>query len=330
VLASLIFADISGSAVSDTAAIGGIMIPEMKKRGYNAAFCAALQGAAGTLGLMFPPAITLLLYAVATNVSVSHLFAATFIPVTMVAISFVVVSYLHARRHGYPREAVPLKEILPRTIRAIPGIFAAVIVVAGILGGVFTPAEASVVLLTYVLILTVVFYRSVGSREIYQATVQSGYISGMMLFLVATSAFLGFVLAYDGAAFLLADAVSEVTHNRYWVLFLVNVIFIFLGQFLEAAPIIFGFLPTFMPLLSHVGVDPVLWGVIFVINMAIGMLSPLVGLTLYISAAIAEVPFAQAVRAAVPFILILVLDLALVALFPQIAMWLPNLMFGGR
>ena len=347
VVASMIFADISGSAVSDTAAIGGIMIPEMKKRGYDPAFCAALQGAAGTLGLMLPPAITLLLYAVAMNQSVSRLFAASFIPAFVVALSFILVSYIHARRHNYPREAVPAREILPRTLRAAPGVFAAVIVVAGILGGVFTPSEAGVVLLVYVLGLTLLFYRTppratvidaataaaparLGARMIYRATVEAGYISGMMLFLVATSAFLGFVLAYDEVAFLLAETVAEITQNKYVVLFLLNLVFIVLGMFLEAAPIIFGFLPTFMPLLAQIGVDPILWGVIFVINMGIGMLVPPVAMTLFISSAIAQVPFSRAVRAAVPFILIMVLDLILVVAFPQIALWLPSQIFPAR
>jgi tripartite ATP-independent transporter DctM subunit len=328
VVASLIFADISGSAASDTAAIGAIMIPAMKKRGYGAAFCAALQGASGTLGLMFPPAITLLLYAVAMNVSVSRLFAASLIPGVLVAGSFVVVANVHARRNGYPREHVPLRELVPRTLGALPGLFAAVIVVGGILGGVFTPAEAGVVLLAYVLLLTVLVYRKAGPRRIYRATIEAGYISGMMLLLVATSAFLAFVLAYDGVAFALADAVTGVTQDRTLVLVLLNVVFIVLGMFLEAAPIIFGFLPSFMPLVAKIGVDPVLWGVIFVINMGIGMLTPPVALTLYISTAIAEVPFAKAVRASLPFMAIMVIDLVLVASFPMIALWLPEVLFG--
>ena len=348
VVASMIFADISGSAVSDTAAIGGIMIPEMKRRGYDAAFCAALQGAAGTLGLMFPPAITLILYAVAMNVSVSRVFAASFVPAFMVAVSFMLVSYIHAWRHGYPRERVPISELVPRTLRALPAMFAAVIVVGGIVGGIFTPAEAGIVLLLYVLLLAVFLYRRPAKKsavtesvsqiapppdrkrmlpEIYSATIESGYISGMMLFLVATSSFLGFVLAYDLVAFTLADFVFRISDNKYVVLLLVNLIFIFLGMFLEAAPIIFGFLPTFMPLLAQVGVDPILWGVIFAINMGIGMLVPPVAMTLFVSAAIAEVPFLAAVRAAIPFIVIMVVDLALVVVFPDIAMWLPRLMF---
>jgi len=329
VVASLIFADISGSAASDTAAIGAIMIPAMKKRGYSAAFCAALQGASGTLGLMFPPAITLLLYAVAMNVSVSRLFAASLVPGVLVAASFVIVSYVHARRNGYPRERVALRELAPRTLGALPGLFAAVIVVGGILGGVFTPAEAGVVLLAYVLLLAMAVYRKAGPRRVYRATIEAGYISGMMLLLVSTSAFLAFVLAYDDVAFALADAVGAVTRERWLILVLLNIVFIVLGMFLEAAPIIFGFLPSFMPLVAQAGVDPVLWGVIFVINMGIGMLTPPVALTLYISTAIAEVPFGKAVRAAVPFMAIMVIDLFLVASYPVIATWLPNLLFGA-
>ena len=213
VVASFLFGDISGSAVSDTAAIGSLMIPQMKKRGYRADFCAALQGTAGTLGMMAPLAITILLYASATNTSVSRLAAATILPAFLLAGSFMLVTLIHARRHNYPREHVPRETIVPRTLRALPGLFALVLVVGGILGGVFTPAEVGSVLLAYVLVLSF-FYRTAQPKRLYHAVVEAGYISGMTLFMASTSSFLGFVMARDLVSQQVVEFVTQISTDR--------------------------------------------------------------------------------------------------------------------
>jgi C4-dicarboxylate transporter DctM subunit len=329
IVASLIFADISGSAVSDTAAIGALVIPEMKRRGYRADFAVALQAAAGTLGLMCPPAIALMIYAAVINVSVSRLFAAAIVPAILVAVSFGVVTYLHARRHGYPPERVPREDILPRIGRAVPGLLAGVVVVGGILGGVFTPAEAGVVLLVYVLLLGGTLYRTqITPRQIVRSTVEAGYTSGMTLFLTATSVAVGFMLASDLIPGHIATAVSQLTSNKYLVLLLLNLFFIGTGILLEPPAVIVAFLPAVMPLLHNVGVDPVVWGVIFVINAGVGMIHPPVGLTLYVSAAIGDVPIERAALAALPFLGIMLLDLVLVSVEPNVSLLLPHLLFG--
>lgn len=328
VVASLLFGDISGSPVSDTAAIGSLMIPEMKRRGYRADFCAGLQGAAGTLALLAPFSITVILYATAVGVSVGRLAAATFLPALLVALSFMLVVVLHARRHNYPREPVPRGLVLPYTISAVPGLFAIVLIVVGILGGVFTPAEVGAILVAYVLLLTVLLYRRARPRELCRATIEAGHISGMTLFMIATSALLAFMLARDLVSDLLVDTVSAFTTDRLVVIFLVNIVFIILGMVLEAAPMIFGFLPSFLPLLQHVGVDPVHFGILFAINMGLGALIPPVALNLFVSTALAEVRYHEAVRACVPFIVIMVIDWVIVAVFPQIPLLLPHLLYG--
>jgi tripartite ATP-independent transporter DctM subunit len=329
IVASLIFADTSGSAVSDTAAIGSLVIPEMKRRGYRAEFAVALQASGGTLGLMCPPAISLLLYATVINVSVSRLFAASIVPVILVALSFAVVTYLHARRHGYPAEHVPRTEILPRIGRAVPGLFAGVVVVGGILSGIFTPAEAGVVLLVYVLFLGMTLYRkNVRPRQIIRTTIEAGYTSGMTLFLTAASVAVAFMFASDLIPALIAQSVSQFTRDKHVVLLLLNLFFIGTGIFLEPPAVIVAFLPAVMPLLHTVGVDPVVWGVIFMINAGIGMIHPPVGLTLFVSAAIGEVRIDRAALAALPFLGIMLVDLALVSLEPNISLFLPHLLFG--
>jgi C4-dicarboxylate transporter DctM subunit len=327
VVASFLFGDISGSAVSDTAAIGSLMIPQMKQRGYRPDFCAALQGTAGTLGMMAPLAITILLYASATNTSVSRLAAATIMPAILLAGSFMLVTLVHARRHNYPREEVAAASILPRILHALPGLFALVLVVGGILGGIFTPAEVGAVLLAYVFLLSL-SYRTAQPRRLYAGVVEAGYISGMTLFMAATSSFLGFVMARDLVSEHVVAFVTGFSTDKYVVIFLVSLVFIILGMILEPPAMIFGFLPAFMPLLGKVGVDVVHWGVLFCTNMGLGCIIPPVAMNLFVSTQLAGVRYEQAVRATVPFIVIMCIDLAIMAVFPVIPLLLPHLLFG--
>ena len=327
IVASFLFGDISGSAVSDTAAIGSLMIPQMKARGYRGDFCAALQGTAGTLGMMAPLAITLLLYASAVNASVSRLAAATILPAFIVMISFIVVVLVHSRRHNYPREYVPRNEYLPRTLKAIPGLMALVVLVGGILGGVFTPAEIGSVLLLYVLLLSIFLYHTAQPKKLFEAAVLAGYTSGMTLFMASTSSFLGFVLARDLVSIQIVDFISQFTMSKLVVIFVVSIIFIILGMILEPPAMIFGFLPSFMPLLMKANVDIVHWGVLFAINMGLGCIVPPVALNLFVSTKLAGVRYEDAVRATVPFIAIMALDMLIMAIFPQIPLTLPHILF---
>ena len=326
VVASFLFGDISGSAVSDTAAIGSLMIPQMKQRGYRPDFCAALQGAAGTLGMMAPLAITILLYASATNTSVSRLAAATILPAFLLAGSFMLVTLVHARRHNYPGEHVPRESIVPRIVRALPGLFALVLVAGGILGGIFTPAEVGAVLLAYVLVLSFC-YKTAQPKRLYNAVVEAGYISGMTLFMASTSSFLGFVMTRDLVSQHVVDFVTQISTDRLMVIFLVSLAFIVLGMILEPPAMIFGFLPSFMPLLNNVGVDVVYWGVLFCTNMGLGCIIPPVALNLFVSTQLAGVRYEDAVRASIPFIIIMAIDLVIMAVFPMIPLLLPHLLF---
>ncbi len=327
VVASFLFGDISGSAVSDTAAIGSLMIPEMKQRGYKADFCAALQGAAGTLGMTAPLSITLILFASAINASVSRLAAATILPGLLVASSFMLVAFVHSRRNGYPSEHVPRELIVPRVLRAVPGLFSLVLLLGGILGGVFTPAEVGTVLVAYILLLSFFLYRVAKPRLLYNTVIKASHTSSMVLFMSATSSFLGFVLARDLVSMTVVDTIGQITTNKLAVIFLMSFVFVILGMVLEAPAMIFGFMPTFMPLLTFVGVDPIHWGVLFVINMGLGMIVPPVALNLFVSTSLAGTSYEQAVRASIPFISIMIVDMILVAVFPHIPLMIPHILF---
>lgn len=325
VVASFLFGDVSGSAISDTAAIGSVMIPQMTERGYRADFCAALQATAGTLGMTAPLSITVLLYSSAANTSVGRLAAATIVPACLLALSFVIYVVWHARN---PREVVPARSILPRTLLALPGISALVLILAGILGGAFTPAEVGTILLAYVLLLSIFLYRTGSPRQLYASCIEAGHITGMTLFMVCASGLVGFVLARDLVSVQIVDLISQVSLNKYFVLFVVSAVFVVLGMFLEPPAMIFGFLPTFIPLLTHAQIDLIHWGVLLAINTGLGCIVPPVALNLFVSTGLAGVTYAQAVRATVPFMVIMAVDLAVVAVFPHISLLLPHILFG--
>lgn len=327
VVASYLFGDISGSAVSDTAAIGTLMIPQMKARGYAPAFCAALQGTAGSLGMMAPLSITLLLYASSTNASVSRMAMGTIFPALLVAFSFMLLTWWHARQHNLPRECVPRQEILPRTLRALPGLFALVIVIGGIMGGICTPAEVGTILLTYILLLSIFLYHTAKPRILFDAFVEAGYIAGMTLFLVGASSFVGFMLARDLVAISIVDIMSKISMNSTVVVLIVSLVITVLGMILEPPAVIFAFMPSFLPLMAKAHVDPIYFGVLFCVNAGLGCILPPVALNLFVSTQLAEVRYEETIRACVPFIIIMIVDYLLLVLFPVIPLWLPHILF---
>jgi C4-dicarboxylate transporter, DctM subunit len=327
VVASFLFGDISGSAVSDTAAIGALMIPEMKRRGYRASFAAALQGAAGTLGMTAPLSITILLYAGATNASISHLAAAMVVPSILLACSFIGLVLWQAAREGYPKESVPQGVILSRVLNAFPGILALALVLGGILGGIFTPAEVGAILVAYVLVLGICLYRSVGPRDLEHACIEAGHISGMTIFLVCTSGLLGFVMSRDMVSEHIAQFLAPLAANRFELLVVLCAVFLVLGMFLEPPAIIFGFLPSFLPLLMQARIDLTQWGVLLALNAGIGFILPPVGLNLFVATKLADVPYTSAMRAALPFVAVMILNLLVLAAVPGISLWLPHLFF---
>ena len=328
VLASFLFGDISGSAVSDTAAIGSLMIPEMKRRGYGAAFCAALQAAAGTLGMTAPLSITVLLYSGATNSSVSRLAAAMVIPSLILLLSFAALVVVHAYRHGYPTEHVDLRSVLPRALRALPGLLALALILGGILGGIFTPAEVGAILLAYIVLLSLIAYRrEARARLLYRSCVEAGHITGMTLFMVCSSGLIGFILARDLVSVHIAEVISGIGVNRYLVLTILSIVFLVLGMFLEPPAMIFGFLPTFMPMLAQAHIDVIHWGVLLAVNCGIGCILPPVALNLFVSTKLAGVTYGEATRASIPFIVIMLVNLALLAALPQLVLLLPHLIF---
>ena len=328
VVASVLFADVSGSAVADTAAIGTTLMPEMVRRGYDRDFVAAHQAAAGSLGTLFPPSISMIIFATVTSVSVTALFLSSIIPGLLVAASYMAIAYLIARRRGYPREQrTGLAGIGAAFVHAIPALVAPAVVIGGILGGVFTPYEAGAVAAVYVAIVGALV-RARSARSYGGALVDGAKTSAMVLFIIANASVLAWVLTSQQVPQTVATYVGSLTHQAIPTLALISVALIGLSIVLEPPAILIAVIPIMLPLVTSVGVPPLQFGVVVMICGAIGMVLPPIGLTLLVSVAVIHSSLERAAAAALPYVIAACCDLVLVIGLPTLTSWLPHLAHG--
>ena len=326
IVASVFFADISGSAVSDTAAIGSIMIPGMVQRGYTRGFATALQAAAGSLGMLFPPSITMILYAWVANVSVARLFLASFLPGFLVAFTFSLVTYAVARRRDFPREPrQSVAELAARFRAAVLALFTPVIILGGILSGLFTPTEAGVIAAVYAAAIGLLGYRDLSFRDL-PAIIGAATVSMSRVIFIACNAiaFSWVLIIHQGPQFV-AELLPQIASSRLAILVLINLFLVVLHVFLEGASTVVAIVPVFLPLLAQMHVDPVYFGIIVMLNSAAGLLMPPVGLCLYISCSISGEKLETVAREVVPFVLAVFADIAILLLFPSITSVVPDL-----
>lgn len=329
IVASVFFADISGSAVSDTAAIGSVMIPGMMQRGYDRPFATALQSAAGSLGMLFPPSITMILYAWVANVSVARLFLGSFLPGFLVAATFGVVTYVMASRRGYPREPyVGARVLLRRFGGAFFALLTPFIILGGILGGVFTTTEAGVIAAVYALLLGVIGYRDLQLRQIPGVVVQATVTMSRVIFIAGNAIAFSWVLIIHQGPQLVASGLLSISHASVVVLAIINVLLVALHIVLEGASTVVAVVPVLLPVLAQLHVDPVYFGIIVMLNSAAGLLMPPIGLCLYISTAISGERIEAVSKVVLPFVIAVLIDILILLLFPGIVTLLPNLVMG--
>ncbi|WCK53242.1 TRAP transporter large permease subunit [Aneurinibacillus sp. Ricciae_BoGa-3] len=326
IFVSAFFADISGSAVADTAAIGSVMLPGMVKRGYDKPFATALQSAAGTLGVMIPPSITTILFAVTANVSVVTMFLASFIPALLVIVSFAVVVFFTAKKRDFPREPKPTRRELWEAFRgAFLPLWTPIIILGGILSGIFTPTEAGVVAVFYTLIVMAVT-KQLNVKSFWHAMVDALHGTSKTMLIVASAFVLGWLLVVSQLSQTIANSLFSLSHNVFVILIIVNIFLALVHVVLESSSTILLIVPILMPILGSIGVDPIHFGILLLINSAIGLLTPPVGVILYIASGITNIRVETLARAVIPFILMLVVDLILVIIFPGIVSFLPNVL----
>ncbi len=327
IVASMFFADLSGSATADTAAIGSVMIPGMVKKGYSAPFAVALQSAAGSLGLLSPVSMSMLVYAYTANVSVGTMFIAGIIPMLLVVISFMVVNYVVAVRRNYTAVVPFSGKLLWITFKqAFLALLTPLIILGGILGGIFTPVEAGVVAAVYVTVVSRFVFKSLDLSHFKEILTKTAVNTTRVSFLLGLAFVLGRYMIEAQIPARVANNFLLLTTSAVVLLILINLFLVATHTVLETISSIVVVIPVFMPLVAKMGIDPIVFGVIVLINSAIGINMPPIGFCLFTAASIGGVSVEKATKAIMPFILALLLDLALIIAFPQIPRFLPDLL----
>ncbi|UOF92843.1 TRAP transporter large permease [Fodinisporobacter ferrooxydans] len=329
IAASVEFADISGSCTSDTAAIGSIMIPGMQKRGFSSGFAAAVQAAGGSLGMLFPPAISLIIYGAVTSTSIGRLFLSSIIPGILMALSFMAVIFFVSKKKHYPVEKFPgFKEAWSIFKDGILALIAPVIILGGIVSGVFTPTEAGVVAVFYVLVITGLVYRSLTWERLRKAFVGAIITSSMVVFIIANASLLAWLLVTQMIPQQISMFLIQTIHNPIVLLIGVQIFLILIHTVLETNSTIIVIVPILLPILNQMGIDPYLFGILLMMNSAVGIILPPIGLNLYISSGIAGISLERAAKEIIPFASIILLDIMIVIVFPHLVSFLPNLIGG--
>ena len=325
ILTSMLFAGMSGSAVADSAGLGQILIPSMKRKGYSAAYSAAVTAASSTVGPIIPPSVPIVMYGILAEASIGKLFLAGAVPGVVMGLAMLGLSYVIAVRNDYPSEPRPsLKQVGAATVRALPAIMTPVIILGGMWGGIFSPTEAAGVAVGYA-VLQGFAMRDLTLKALWECIMDSAIYSSVIMLIVASASLFGWILSTEQIPVRFAGFILGFTSNKYVVLLVLNVFLLIFGCFMEILAIMLMTIPVLLPLIIKVGIDPVHFGVVMVLNLMIGLLSPPFGLCLYIAQDIAGIPYADAVKAIIPYILLIVLILFVATYFPPFVMFLPNL-----
>lgn len=326
IISCMLFGSVSGSAVAATSAIGSFMVPAMKKEGYDAPFSASVTTSASILGLLIPPSNVMIVYAVAAGgVSIGALFLAGYGPGLLAGFALIVAAILVARKAGYPvSERLPLRESLSTIVPAIPSITMLVIVVGGIVSGIFTATEASAFAVAYSLVLGLAVHREMKLADLPAIIVKSAETTGIVLFLIAASTGMAWMLAYSGLPGAIAEALLTISQNPILLLLLINVILLLIGAFLDITPAILIFTPILLPVAEALGISPIHFGMILIFNLSIGLCTPPVGTVLFVGAAVGETKVASMVKPMIPLYLAMLAALFVTTVFPPLSEWLPS------
>ena len=325
--ASMMFGAVSGSAIASASAIGSTMVPLMDEKGYDRDFSVNVTVTAAIVGLLIPPSHNMIIYAAASGIGVSigDLFLAGIVPGVLTGAMLMVTAWLVARRRDLPRGSFPgWRSFLRAALYAVPGLMTAVIIMGGILSGIFTPTESSAVAVIYTMIVGTLVYRNLGWAGTWDAAQKSVRTAAMVLFIIAAATAFGFALALLEVPAALAALIGVMTDNPLMTLLIINVMLLLLGTFMDMAPLIVITTPIFLPVAMASGVDPVHFGIIMMINLGIGLVTPPVGSVLFVGSAVGKLPIAQMIRTIWPFYLTLIAALLLISYVPQLSLWLPQ------
>jgi C4-dicarboxylate transporter DctM subunit len=328
VMASMIFAGVSGSSTADTAAVGSIMMPAMKKKGYDMDFATALIAAAGAIGPIIPPSILMILIGYVTDTSVASLFLAGIVPGVLIGIGLMMVSFLHALKGGKAYLSTSkflFRQVLRTGKNALPGLGLPFIIVFGILGGIFTATEAAVVAAVYGLIVGMLVYREITPKDLPKIFLKSAETSCVVMFIACTAFLFAWLITVKQLPVHLGDFLRANIGSKVMFLVLLNLVLLVIGMFMESFSAIIVFMPILFPIAQSYGVDPVHFGIIATVNLAIGYITPPYGATLFVSCGISGRKIRDVTPRVVPIIAAMIIVLLIVTYFPETFMWIPKL-----
>lgn len=321
-ISGVIMGGISGSGVADTAAIGTLMVPEMKKRGYELPFSAALVAASGSIGLIIPPSIAMILYGVSSGTSIGDLFMAGFLPGILIAGGFMIVSYFHAKKRNYPAEPTMTRAQKLVCIKdSVWALLLPVIIIVGIRMGVFTPTEGGVVAAVYAIVIGKFVYKELkwsDFPEIFSSSVSN---TAVISFLIATASLFGWILASEQIPQQISETILSISDNKIAILLMINLLLLVVGVFMDLGPAIIILVPVLVPVAISLDVNLTQFGLMMVMNLTIGLLTPPVGTALYVASNISKVPLSRLSLAALPFIGVMLFVLMLVTFIPSMTTW---------
>ncbi len=327
ILACMFFAAITGSAIAATAAIGGIMIPLMKEKGYDYTFSAPLLACGGSIGPIIPPSIPLLVYGTLANVSVGALFIGGIIPGILMGIGLMIYCYIIGKkRHYVGREkAASFHEILSTGKDTVLALFMPIIIIGGIMSGIFTPTESGAVAVFYSLVVSVFIYHEMDWKTFWEALVNSAKSSGQVLVVVACASLFTWVITVNQVPQSVTAFLQQAIHNKYMLLLVINVILLIAGTFIDTTSAIVIFAPLFIPLVKAMGIDLIHFGMIIAVNLTIGMCTPPLGVCLFVSGSIAKISLKDQMHDLIPMLGVLLVVLLLVTYIPELTLFLPRI-----
>ncbi len=326
VITAMLFGAISGSALAATSAIGGILGPHMKKEGYSKEFGAALNVTSSTTGLIIPPSNILIVYSLASGgVSIAALFIAGYLPGILMGIGLMLAAAIWVKKKKYASgEKSSFNQVVRTFIDAFPSLFLLVVVIGGIVAGIFTATEASGIAVVYSLILAFV-YREMNMKKLYGVFLSSVRTNSVVMLLIATSMAMSWVMSYEDIPQAMSSILLGLSDNKYIVLLIINLILLFVGMFMDMTPAVLIFTPIFLPVVVDLGVDPVHFGIIMVMNLCVGLCTPPVGSVLFVGVGIAGTTIQKVMKPLIPLFVVMIIVLLLVTYIPEISLWLPRL-----
>lgn len=323
---SMIFGGISGTAVADTASIGAVMIPGMARSGYDKSFAAAVTAASSTVGPIIPPSVPMIIVGSLSGISVGKMFLAGVIPGLMLGLAMMITVYIIAIKRQYPREKkATFREVLSVGKGAFWALLMTFIILYGIIGGLFTPTEASIIASLYAFVVGMFVYKGITWKNLPKLLLDTALSSASLLLLVGMANLFGWILTSEQIPQMLANAIFDISTNPYVVILIINIVLLIVGGFMETIAALIILFPALLKVAEGVGMDPIHFGVMAVLNLIIGLTTPPVGVCLFVAAGIGELPMTKVVKAIWPFLICNIIVLLLVSYIPAVSLWLPSL-----